>query len=336
MLLFIDYRKAFDTVDSNFLWLKLFHYGFENSALKLIASYFANWSQSTKVNGKLSGSASIPMGVSQSSCLSPLFFLIFINDLAYLLEGLQSKLFTDDIRIYLSGPILSDVIVDFRKRIKPLGSWCALNPLDINWSKTYVMFITNSRIDLLTSERCYCLSCHIAIIYRQINSKLFSINRLFVLSTSAKMQFFKTFVLSYFDYCISLLVYFPNLMLQKLSKCFYLCLFKIFNYKFYDCHPNDINTFLWILLFNWLRSIFRLLTFTNKLVLKLDNGETAPKILISLLQQNKYRKSLAVSDNLTDHNLRNQSELDAAVSRTKFGEMTFCHMATFFNYQSKI
>jgi len=60
MLLFIDYRKAFDTVDSNLLSLKLFHYGFDNHALKLIADYFAHRSQSTKVNGKLSSSASIP------------------------------------------------------------------------------------------------------------------------------------------------------------------------------------------------------------------------------------------------------------------------------------
>ena len=135
MLLFIDYRKAFDTVDSNLLLLKLFHYGFDNSALKLIADYFANRSQSTKVNGKLSGSASIPLGVPQGSCLGPLFFLIFINDLAYLLEGLQSKLFADDTTIYSSGPILSGVIVDFQKRIKPLGSWCALNRLDITWSR---------------------------------------------------------------------------------------------------------------------------------------------------------------------------------------------------------
>ena len=349
MLLFIDYRKAFDTVDSDLLLLKLFHYGFDNSALKLIADYFANRSQSTKVNGKLSGSASIPLGVPQGSCLGPLFFLIFINDLAYLLVGLHSKLFADDTTIYSSGPILSDVIGDFQKRIKPLGSWCALNRLDINWSKTYVMFITNSRITLPTSvalndvtvsvvtefkllgvtlDNKLNFNKHIAIMCRQINSKLFSIKRLFVLSTSVKMQFFKTFVLPYFDYCISLLVYFPKLMLQKLSKCFYLCLYKLFNYKFYDCQPNDINTFLTdygLFAFEH-RVLFRLLTFTNKLVFKLENGDTAPTILKSYLHQNKDRQSLAVSDNLTDHNLRNQSELDVAVSRTKFGDMTFCHI----------
>jgi len=163
---------------------------------------------------------------------------------------------------------------------------------------------------------------------RQINSKLFSIKRLFVLSTSVKMQFFKTFVLPYFDYWISLLVYFPKLMLQKLSKCFYLCLYKLFNYKFDGCQPNTINTFLTnygLFAFEH-RVLYRLLTFTNKLVYKLDVGETAPEILKSYLPQKIDRQSLAVTENLTDYNLRNKTELDAAVSRTKFGDMTFCHI----------
>jgi len=325
MLLFIDYRKAFDTVDSNLLLLKLFHYGFDNSALKLIADYFTNRSQSTKVNGKLSATANIPLGVPQGSCLGPLFFLIFINDLAYLLEGLSSKLFADDTTIYSSGLVLADVIVDFQKRIKPLGSWCSLNRLDINWSKTYVMFITNSRITLpttvllndvsvsvvnefkllgITLDNKLNFNKHIATICRQINSKLFSIKRLFELCTSVKMQFFKTFVLPYFDYCISLLVYFPRIMIQKLSKCFYLCLYKLFNYKFDSC-PNDINLFLTnygLFAFEH-RVLVRLMTFTNKL-----------------------GTSLAVVDNRTDYDLRNRSELDATASRTKFGDMTFCHI----------
>jgi len=117
ILLFIDYRKAFDTVDSNLLLLKLFHYGFDNAALELLADFFANRPQSTKVNGKLSASmpagASMPLGVPQGFCLGPLFLLIFINDLAYLLEDVSSKLFADDTIISSPGP-------DVQKRIKLL------------------------------------------------------------------------------------------------------------------------------------------------------------------------------------------------------------------------
>jgi hypothetical protein len=316
MLLFIDYRKAFDTVDSNLLLLKLFHYGFDNSALKLIADYFANRSQSTKVNGKLSATANIPLGVPQGSCLGPLFFLIFINDLAYLLEGLSSKLFADDTTIYSSGLVLADVIVDFQNRIKPLGSWCSLNDVSVSVVKEFKLLG-------VTLDNKLNFNKHIAIMCRQINSKLFSIKRLFELCTSVKMQFFKTFVLPYFDYCISLLVYFPRIMIQKLSKCFYLCLYKLFNYKFDSC-PNDINLFLTnygLFAFEH-RVLFRLMTFTNKL----GTGDSAPVILKSYLLKNSDRQSLAVVDNRTDYDLRNRSELDATASRTKFGDMTFCHI----------
>ena len=151
MLLFIDYRKAFDTVDSNLLLLKLFHYGFTNSALALVADYFKGRSQCTKVQGKVSEPADILLGVPQGSVLGPLFLLLFINDLAYLLQGLSSKLFADDTTIYSSGPDLDSVVKDFQARIKPLSTWCSLNRLDINWSKTFVMFVTNKRVSLPSS-----------------------------------------------------------------------------------------------------------------------------------------------------------------------------------------
>ena len=64
-----------------------------------------------------------------------------------------------------------------------------------------------------------------------INRKLFSIKRLFFLSTSVKIQFFKTFILPYFDYCLSLSIYFPKSTLQRINNCFNLCLFRLFKFK---------------------------------------------------------------------------------------------------------
>ena len=53
LLLFIDFRKAFDLVDAELLLLKLVKYGFSNNAIKLIANYFQDRSQTVKYNGKL-------------------------------------------------------------------------------------------------------------------------------------------------------------------------------------------------------------------------------------------------------------------------------------------
>ena len=74
-----------------------------------------------------------------------------------------------------------------------------------------------------------------------INRKLFSIKRLFYLSTSVKLQFFKTFLLPYFDYCISLAVYFSKATLQKWCTCYYASLFKLFKFDFTDLESNQIN-----------------------------------------------------------------------------------------------
>ena len=345
MLLFIDYRKAFDTVDSNLLLLKLFRYGFTKSATDLVGDYFKCRSQCTKVQGKVSEPAEILLGVPQGSVLGPLFFLLFINDLAYLLRGLSSKLFADDTTIFTSGADLDVLIKDFQLKIKPLSTWCAFNRLDINWSKTFVMFITNKRVSIpssvdlngvsvstvsefkllgVTLDNKLNFSKQVSIICRQINSKLFSIKRLFYLSTAVKLQFFKTFILPYFDYCMSLHIYYPKVAIIKLTKCFYLCLYKLFNFIFDSCSPNSTNDVLikyGLYSFKY-RFLFRLLTFTNKLVYSLNNNLTAPKALTDLLRPNIARQG-PTDFTLTDHNLRNKGDLDVATSLSRFGDMTF-------------
>ena len=80
LLLFIDFRKAFDLEVSRKLLRKLFHYGFDNSALNLIANYFADRFQRVKFNRKLPSLMSLKLGVPQGNVLGPLFFLLMIND----------------------------------------------------------------------------------------------------------------------------------------------------------------------------------------------------------------------------------------------------------------
>ena len=55
----------------------------------------------------------------------------------------------------------------------------------------------------------------------QINRKLYAIKGLFYLSCSVKVQFFKTFCLPYFDYCLTLSIYYGKTILSKLYRCYY-------------------------------------------------------------------------------------------------------------------
>ncbi len=70
-----------------------------------------------------------------------------INDLAYILV-LMCKLFADDTTFGDVDKDLSTLINRFVNKLKTLLDWCQFNKLDINWSKTFFMFITNKRVKL--------------------------------------------------------------------------------------------------------------------------------------------------------------------------------------------
>jgi len=80
-LLFIDFKKAFDMVDRDLLIYKLLNYGFDNLAVKIIIDYFNGRSKVVKIDDILSNLADLLLGIVQGSCLGPLFFIIYINDL---------------------------------------------------------------------------------------------------------------------------------------------------------------------------------------------------------------------------------------------------------------
>ena len=62
LLLFIDFKKAFDTVDSDLLLRKLLNYGFDNNSIDLLKAYFYNRCQITKVNDVYSDLNNIYLG----------------------------------------------------------------------------------------------------------------------------------------------------------------------------------------------------------------------------------------------------------------------------------
>ena len=73
--MFLDFSKAFDTVDHDILLSKLFHYGIRGPAHKWFTSYISNRKQYVTYNGTSSTMRNITCGVPQGSILGPLLFI---------------------------------------------------------------------------------------------------------------------------------------------------------------------------------------------------------------------------------------------------------------------
>ena len=362
LLLFIDFRKAFDTVDARKLLRKLLHYGFDNSALDLITNYFISRFQSVRVKGKRTPLMSIRLGVPQGSVLGPLFFLIMINDLAFILE-INCKMFADDTTIYDADIDLETLIRKFVIKIKPLFEWCHLNKLDLNLEKTYFMFVTNRRLKLpseiivnkqtikgvehiskvevvnsfkllgVTIDTKLNFTEHCSNLKKIINRKMFSIKRLFYLATKVKIHFFKTFILPYFDYCLSLIIYFPTPAIQSLSNCFNFCLLRLFNFRpaeinYLESSPEEeekiMNEFLSKLqsysLFTFQSRVFsKLLIFSHGIINNPNSPTSLKKEMVTTIDCSGMKATQPTSS----YGLRSGLKAKNDLSKTKFSTLTF-------------
>ena len=138
---FIDLKKAFDTVNHNILLQKLEHYGIRQNTLLWFESYLCNRKQYVSLNGSDSELKDITCGVPQGSVLGPILFLLYINDLPNISKKLNFFLFADDTNIYLDDINLNTLEKTMNKELKNLYEWLCINRLSLNISKTnFVIF----------------------------------------------------------------------------------------------------------------------------------------------------------------------------------------------------
>ena len=102
-MIYLDYSKAFDTINHDLLLAKLRAYGFSTSALNLLYSYLKYRKQKIVINNKTSSSEVVIAGVPQGSIDGPLLFNLFINDLILFLYTTVLSNYAEDNNLYPIG-----------------------------------------------------------------------------------------------------------------------------------------------------------------------------------------------------------------------------------------
>ena len=112
---FVDFRRAFDMVNKNYLWQKLIRDNFSTRIIKSIQSMYENVKICVKFKNRISRSCSSNIGLKQGESLSAILFVFFINDLVQNVahDDIQSSFSLHDVNLFML--LYADDVVLFAK-----------------------------------------------------------------------------------------------------------------------------------------------------------------------------------------------------------------------------
>ena len=138
---FIDLKKAFDTVNHGILLHKLEHYGICESALLWFKSYLSDRKQYAHLNGVDFDMKGTTCGVPQGSVLGPLLFFISMLMISPISLRNLSSIYLLTTLIYLESDDLQSLEKIMNKELGKLFEWLCINRLSLNISKTnFIIF----------------------------------------------------------------------------------------------------------------------------------------------------------------------------------------------------
>ena len=144
-VLFIDFRKAFDSVNYTILLQKLRAIGISGNLLSWMGSYLLNRNQFVQVNEKKSNTSSIKFGVPQGSILGPKLFSLYVNDFPEFITSGERYMFADDTTIFTVGDNIDIILKAMQVILENVLSWCGANRLIAHETKSEALLVSKQR-----------------------------------------------------------------------------------------------------------------------------------------------------------------------------------------------
>ena len=146
LAVFIDFERAFDMVWRDGLLLKLKRLGLNGRMFDWIKSFLSDRTFQVRVGSSFSSIARLENGVPQGAQISPLLFLVMINDLPACTEQVHMSLFADDSMTSKGGKQIAYLTDCTQSAMNNIESWSDRWGFKISTSKTVAVLFSNAVI----------------------------------------------------------------------------------------------------------------------------------------------------------------------------------------------
>lgn len=327
LVIFLDLKRAFETINRELLLSKLEEIGLRNNVLNWFKSYLSNRSQRVKYKNSISKELQIEHGVPQGTILGPILFVLYINNIVKCVNECKINMFADDTILYISGNDLNQMYITINRELAVINNWLCENSLSLNLNKTKYMLIgKNYKLSGLNAINFYVeinnykleqvkemkylgiiidenlkFKQHCDYILNKMSKKVHFMRRIGNnLTMNTKILLYKSIISPHIEYCSSILFNFNQNEIDKLQKLQNKSMRTILKCNKY----TPIKTMLEVLNFMNVkqRIIFRTLDF----IYKMKNKKTA----LYLCDKVKY------VNNVHSHNTRQNGDFFIETAKT--------------------
>lgn len=144
---YLDFSKAFDTVNHTILLKKMYRLGFRGVILDWVKSFLTDRRIVVDVDGVLSDECVVNIGLPQGAVSSALFFLLYINDMPNISNSINLVQFADDTTIFASGENINHLCEHMSSQLEHVDNYLRANRLSLNINKSCFMIFSHNKVD---------------------------------------------------------------------------------------------------------------------------------------------------------------------------------------------